>query len=103
VLLPAYTDKLQEKQKAHEMALLAQADLDLRGARDLPPDVVLEVLVARLARLGPPAWVVTSAGIALPGRFLDQPLAEHEAPDELKTLLRQRLQQLADHMRNQPE
>jgi 3-dehydrosphinganine reductase len=32
-----------------------------------------------VGRLGPPAWVVTSAGIALPGRFLDQPLAEHEA------------------------
>ncbi len=34
---------------------------------------------------------------------MDHALAEHEAPDELKTLLRLRLQQLADHMRNQPE
>jgi DNA polymerase-3 subunit delta len=32
--------------------LLATADLDLRGARDLPDDVVMDVLVARLSRLG---------------------------------------------------
>jgi DNA polymerase-3 subunit delta len=32
--------------------LLAQADLDLRGAKDLPDEVVMEVLVARLSRLG---------------------------------------------------
>jgi DNA polymerase-3 subunit delta len=32
--------------------LLAQADLDLRGDRDLPDDLVMEVLVARLSRLG---------------------------------------------------
>ena len=31
--------------------LLAQADLDLRGATELPDDVVMEVLVARLSRL----------------------------------------------------
>jgi len=31
--------------------LLAQADLDLRGARDLPDTVVMEVLVARLSKL----------------------------------------------------
>ena len=31
--------------------LLAQADLDLRGAKDWPDDQVLEVLVARLAKL----------------------------------------------------
>ena len=30
------------------VGLLAQADLDLRGARDLDPDVVMDVLVARL-------------------------------------------------------
>ncbi len=40
---------------------------------------VAAAMAALLARLGPPAWVVTSAGIAWPGRFLDQPLAEHEA------------------------
>jgi len=31
--------------------LLAQADLDLRGAKALEPDVVMEVLVARLSKL----------------------------------------------------
>lgn len=31
--------------------LLAAADLDLHGARDLPDDIVMEVLVARLSRL----------------------------------------------------
>ena len=33
--------------------LLAKADLDLRGDTDLPPEIVMEVLVARLSRLGP--------------------------------------------------
>jgi DNA polymerase III subunit delta len=32
--------------------LLASADLDLRGAKELPDDVVMDVLVARLSRLG---------------------------------------------------
>lgn len=32
--------------------LLAEADLDLRGERDLPPELVMDVLVARLSRLG---------------------------------------------------
>lgn len=36
---------------ARAVALLAQADLDLRGQRDIPGDVVLEVLVARLSKL----------------------------------------------------
>ena len=36
---------------AKAMALLAQADLDLRGAKDWPEDLVMEVLVARLSRL----------------------------------------------------
>jgi DNA polymerase-3 subunit delta len=31
--------------------LLAQADLDLRGDKDLEPEVVMEVLVARLSKL----------------------------------------------------
>lgn len=38
-------------QRAFE--LLARADLDLRGARDWPDDLVMEVLVARLSRLVP--------------------------------------------------
>ncbi|MEO1057115.1 MAG: DNA polymerase III subunit delta [Actinomycetota bacterium] len=33
------------------IALLAEADLDLRGARELPDELVMEVLVARLSRL----------------------------------------------------
>lgn len=32
--------------------LLAEADLDLRGRRDIPSDIVMEVLIARLSRLG---------------------------------------------------
>jgi DNA polymerase-3 subunit delta len=35
--------------------LLAEADLDLRGDTDLDPEMVMEVLVARLSRLGGPA------------------------------------------------
>lgn len=35
------------------IALLAQADLDLRGAKEWPDDLVMEVLVARLSRLAP--------------------------------------------------
>jgi DNA polymerase-3 subunit delta len=34
------------------MALIAAADVDLRGGKDWPPEMVMEVLVARLARLG---------------------------------------------------
>ena len=33
--------------------LLADADLDLRGDTDLDPETVMEVLVARLSKLGP--------------------------------------------------
>jgi DNA polymerase-3 subunit delta len=33
------------------IAMLAQADLDLRGAKDWPEELVMEVLVARLSRL----------------------------------------------------
>ena len=35
--------------------LLGDADLDLRGVRDLPAETVMEVLIARLARLVPSA------------------------------------------------
>jgi len=38
---------------ARAIALLAQADLDLRGLKEWPNALVLEVLVARLARLAP--------------------------------------------------
>lgn len=40
---------------ARAIALLAQADLDLRGAKDWPEGLVMEVLVARLSRLVTPA------------------------------------------------
>jgi len=36
------------------ITLLADADLDLRGATGWPEDLVLDVLVARLSRLAPP-------------------------------------------------
>ena len=35
----------------HAVELVAQADLDLRGAKDLPPELVMDVLVARLSKL----------------------------------------------------
>jgi DNA polymerase-3 subunit delta len=35
---------------AQAIALLAEADLDVKGATGLPPDVVVEILVARLSR-----------------------------------------------------
>jgi DNA polymerase-3 subunit delta len=38
---------------AKAIGLLAGADLDLRGRRDLPEEVVMEVLVARLSKLVP--------------------------------------------------
>jgi DNA polymerase-3 subunit delta len=37
------------------ITLLADADLALRGTVDWSPELVLEVLVARLSRLAPPA------------------------------------------------
>jgi DNA polymerase III subunit delta len=37
------------------VALLAAADLDLRGAVDWPPEMVVELLVARLSKLAAPA------------------------------------------------
>lgn len=40
------TDKL-----SRAIGLLAEADLDLRGTKDWPPELVVEVLVARLANL----------------------------------------------------
>ncbi len=37
---------------AEAIALLAQADVDLRGVKDLPEELVMEILVARLCRMG---------------------------------------------------
>jgi DNA polymerase-3 subunit delta len=53
---PARKAKEQATRLGHDrivraVSLLAEADLDLRGARALPADLVLELLVARLAQL----------------------------------------------------
>jgi DNA polymerase III subunit delta len=45
------TRRLGPERLAEATRLLAQADLDLRGASGLDPDATIEVLVARLARL----------------------------------------------------
>ena len=47
----AQTDRLGSHGVASAVAMIHRADLDLRGLRDLPDTVVLELLVARLARL----------------------------------------------------
>ncbi len=44
--------KLGGEATRRAIGLLAEADLDLRGMRDLPAETVMEVLIARLARLG---------------------------------------------------
>ena len=44
--------KLGGEATRRAIALLAEADLDLRGLRDLPAETVMEVRIARLARLG---------------------------------------------------
>jgi len=46
------TKRLGSEKIATAVGLLADADLALRGAIAWPPDLVMEVLVARLARLG---------------------------------------------------
>ncbi len=43
--------KLGGPKVVRAVGLLAQADLDLRGAKDWPEELVMEVLVARLSRL----------------------------------------------------
>ena len=47
----AQSRRLGSPSVARAVRLLAEADLDLRGVRDVPGEVVLEVLVARLSRL----------------------------------------------------
>lgn len=49
----ASSRRLGSEAVARAIELLAQADLDLKGATALPEAVVLEVLVARLSRLAP--------------------------------------------------
>ena len=48
----AQGNRLGSARIARAMQLLAEADLDLRGTTGLPGDLVVEVLVARLSRLG---------------------------------------------------
>ena len=43
--------KLGTEKLSRAIELLAEADLDLRGTKDWPPELVVEVLVARLANL----------------------------------------------------
>ena len=43
--------KMGAAQVNRAISLLAQADLDLRGAKEWPDALVMEVLVARLSRL----------------------------------------------------
>jgi DNA polymerase-3 subunit delta len=47
------TEKMGSARISRAIRLLAQADLDLRGAQAWPPELVVEVLVARLAALSP--------------------------------------------------
>jgi DNA polymerase-3 subunit delta len=49
----AQTRRLGPDGVRRAITLLAAADLDLKGAREWPGELVLEVLVARLSRLGP--------------------------------------------------
>lgn len=49
----AQSRRLGRRRIARAVDLVARADLDLRGATALPGPLVLEVLVARLARLAP--------------------------------------------------
>lgn len=48
----AQARRLGSANVARAITLLADADLDLRGARAWPDDLILEVLVARLSKLG---------------------------------------------------
>jgi len=49
----AQANRLGSARVARAVQLLAEADLDLRGGTGLPGELVVEVLVARLSRLGP--------------------------------------------------
>lgn len=51
---------------ARAVQLLAQADLDLRGAKEWPDGLVLEVLVARLARLAAPTRAAAGRPVSRP-------------------------------------
>lgn len=77
--------------RGHQVALFARHHGKLQraveavpGARAYPCDVgdaeAVEAAVAQaIADLGAPDWAIANAGIAEPGRFLDQPAGVHEA------------------------
>jgi DNA polymerase-3 subunit delta len=50
--VPEQYQRLGSAGISRAVSLLATADLDLRGGKDWEPELVMEVLVARLARLG---------------------------------------------------
>ena len=52
--------------------LLAQADLDLKGARAIPEDAVVELLVARLAGLTPGARRAPTSPAPFAARFMSR-------------------------------
>lgn len=52
--------KLGSSKVAQAVSLLAQADVDLRGGKDWPPELVMEVLIARLSRLAGGRGRITS-------------------------------------------
>jgi DNA polymerase III subunit delta len=56
--------KLGPQGIARGIHLLAEADLDLRGRRDVPGEIVMEVLIARLARLSASNSPARSGGAA---------------------------------------
>ena len=47
----AQGQRLGSERVAQAVLLLADADLDVKGRSGLPPEVVLEILVARLSRV----------------------------------------------------
>ena len=49
--LLGHARRMGSERIAEAVRLLARADLDLKGAREIPGEVVMEILVARLARL----------------------------------------------------
>ena len=51
----AQANTLGPERLAEFVRLLAQADLDLKGAKQWPPELVVEVLVSRLASRTPTA------------------------------------------------
>lgn len=60
--------RIGHDQVVRAIGLLAEADLDLRGRSGIPPEVVLEILVARLAQLARTAGARPAAGGGGAGR-----------------------------------